>query len=116
MNLVIEALRLRWPDGIPAQDYEKMLSVVHVFGDTPAPATKKRKSHRKVGAPTVERVRRVLESGPLAVHEISEVLGTDATSVYAALRQLGAVADGKTTRSNGGSTGAYPNLWRLPAE
>ena len=121
MNLVLEALRLRWPAGIPAQDYERMLSVVHIFGDTATPPPSpppvvKGKSRGKVGAPTIERVRQLLSTGPATAREISVAAGVDLASVYAVLRQLGAVASGKAKRGGSGGSGLYPNLWRLPAK
>lgn len=122
----VGAIRAVWPHAVPAEDYGRMLRLIQSWVVAPAPevggpvvvvpARKgKERTGTKVGVGTLGRMRDLLATGPASARDIGSAMGLSEYAVYAALRQIGAVEAGKTTRVDG-RPGRQPSLYALPAD
>lgn len=125
----VGAISAVWPHAVPAEDYGRMLRLIQSLVVAPAPAPapevggqvvvvparkRKKRTGTKVGAGTLGRMRDLLATGPASARDIGSAMGLSEYAVHAALRQIGAVEAGKTTRVDGRS-GRQPSLYALPS-
>lgn len=129
MKNIIEALLIVWPRGIPADEYERALSLASKFGalapsltvkahapstnQPSVPAANPKPSAYRISKSIVEKVRDALSTGEATGKEISEATGVSLPNVMLALRQVGKHV---ATRRREVGFGRGPKVWALKEE
>lgn len=124
MKNVIEALLIVWPRGIPANEYERALSLAAKMGalapslrpvntapvDVVTSVSRRRRVDptRVVSAVTADMVRQMLQTGPCTTQEIMDATGLTRFSVWSALKVVGSVKEKRMFgRKSGAPTFVY---------
>jgi hypothetical protein len=124
MSSGAEILLAVWPNGIPPQDYKRAVNVMKAMSSRPQPAERPMSPQSAkrgkddaysitASKAQVARVMEALKTGPATAKELVEVAKVPNPTIYAALRQAGAVVVGSMKRTTG--FGRASNLWALPA-
>lgn len=103
----VKMLSVVWPQGIPTQDYAKLVDLMKA-----APVEAKRgRPKKKDGAR--ERIVSLLSTGPATIGELAQATGYTRASIWLALEQV-AVKVG--TRENASGFGIPANVYALRKE
>lgn len=114
-----------FPSGIQVAEYERALRLLSLVGEKPAaapvPATATRpqspprrsKGHHSASKEVVGQIAGLLGTGKATAMELSQASGLHPASVYAALREMGAVEVERRKRPDG--IGRGPAVWSLPS-
>jgi hypothetical protein len=119
----IKALTAVCPTGIPVAEYERALRLVALVDEKPAsqeqqqpPALPRQRhrggSHHSASKEVVGQVAGLLATGMATAKELADTSGLHPASVYAALRDMGAVEVERRPRADG--IGRGPAVWTLP--
>lgn len=87
-----DVLLAMWPNGIPTQDYAKVLRLMRL---------ETRRATPQASREAVGQIAALLATGPATAEELQKATGLRMGTVYAALRAMGAPAVGRIPRPNG---------------
>lgn len=121
MQNIIEALLIVWPRGIPANEYERALTLAGKIGAlapslraaAPAPVLTKptlakgRTPPQRIGEPGLEKIRAALSTGPCTAAEVQMVTGLSNASVWNGLQLVGKVVEKRQVSKYGSPTFVY---------
>lgn len=103
MKNVIEALLIVWPRSIPANEYERALSLASKFGAlapslrveqnaTEKPSAVPKKPVALIGSPGLQKIRDALSTGEASAEEIREATGLSQSSCWQGLKQIAKIS------------------------
>jgi hypothetical protein len=106
VDLAICVLEQAYTDGLLNQEDRKRLGAIY------AGASRRMYASHTLGPENLERLRRLLQQGPMSLSGLSAALGVRKESTRAGLLALGAVGVGKAPR-RGGTKGKGETIWAL---